>query len=416
MNHYIPHSASRQMVGVVLTVGLLLSSSWAAETPRGYQTASARSQEIAEIGATQGEAKIQRAGEAQFKPVQTNAPLYLLDFLATGRAAKIWWKDPGKDAPGSATWSPLPSMTHGSLGENSVFGFLSFRRISMSSKFVGQVRKGIVRFIKKIPRTDPPSSFSIATPTAWIEVVPTDRAADFVVGTTDQSLSTVTVIWGEVRVKNISDKLHQERVLRSCQQVDVEKDKEPGEIRWVSSDTMKNLIQRTTIPNTLPTDVPACERIEAEVVRGPGAVFIAPSDDIIVPVPFPVAVYTPPPGDKCPCPPDEYWDPRTNKCACPCPPNYQLVPGQGCVPCRPSSVNNVNVLSTNGPRLTNGSKKGSNGNGSLVPKGPSSCNCSCPCPEGQILLPGGGCVARCSEGFLASVTMPAKMHLRMSFL
>ena len=234
-------------------------------------------------------------------------------------------------------------------------------------------------------------------------------------GTTDQSLSTVTVIWGEVRVKNISDKLHQERVLRSCQQVDVEKDKEPGEIRWVSSDTMKNLIQRTTIPNTLPTDVPACERIEAEVIRGPGAVYIAPSDDIIVPVPFPVAVYTPPPGDKCPCPPDEYWDPRTNKCACPCPPNYQLVPGQGCVPCRPSSVNNVNVLSTNGPRLTNGSKKGSNGNGSLVPKGPSSCNCSCPCPEGQILLPGGGCVARCPEGFSVSYDASENAPYRCPF-
>ncbi len=217
--------------------------------------------------------------------------------------------------------------------------------------------------------------------------MPTDRAADFVVETVDDSRTTVTVIWGKVKVRSISDQFKEERVLTSCQEVDVEKDKEPGEIRWVSSDTMKNLIKRTTIPNTLPTDVPSCERIKTEVIQRPGAVFVPPPGIVVVPIP------TPPPPKDCPCPPGSYIDPATNQCACcpqgrmydaakcdcgcPCPPNHEYDPTfQQCVPCRQGSVN-----------------------GPLSSAGSSSCRCSCPCPEGQVLLPGRGCVPNCPLGF-----------------
>lgn len=374
----------RHVVGTALAGCLFVSLALAENPPPGYKTTSPYSVEIARIGATQADAKIQRAGEAQYKRVQTNAPVYLSDFLATGKASKIWWKDPGRDTSDSGTWAPLPEVTHGSLGEHSVFGFLNFHRVSLSSNFVGQVPKGIVRFIKRLPRTDPPSSFSIATPTAWIDVVPTDRAADFVVETHDESRSTITVVWGEVRVKNVSEKLVKERILTSCQEVDVEKDQDPGEVRWVSTDTMKNLIKRTTIPNTLPTDVPSCERLKSEIIRVPGAVYIPPPGAVVVPVPIPVP---PPPGEKCPCP---------------CPPNHQLLPGYGCVPCR-GLINNIG--STDGPLRSQGSAtiNGSNGsNGQLRPGREASCTCDCPCPQGQVLLPGRGCVPECPPGFSVS--------------
>jgi Cys-rich repeat protein len=377
MCHDTVFSTCRQILAAVVTGCFFLSFAWAAEPQGGYQTGSPYTQEIATVGATQGDAKIQRAGEAQFKRVQTNAPLYLSDFLATGRASKIWWKGSDSGVSGSGAWAPFPEAAHGSLGENSVFGFVSFQRISLASKFVGQVPKGIVRFIKKLPRTDPPSSFSIATPTAWIEVVETDRAADYVVETTDDSRTTITVIWGQVRVRNISDQLASERILSSCQEVDVEKDKEPGEIRWVSTDTMKNLIKRTTIPKTLPEDVPSCERIKSEVIRAPGAVYLPPPGVVIIPIPVP-----PPPPKDCPCP---------------CPPNYQLVPGHGCVPCR-GAVNNIskpNVAGAEDARLKGGSE-------TRHPDRPSSCTCDCPCPQGQVLLPGRGCVPECPPGFIVN--------------
>lgn len=377
------------LLATAMVGSLIMEASWAANPDFGTSGAFQYSQELARVGATQGETKIQRAGEAQFKKLSTNEPLYLMDFLSTARGAKIWWK--GSDP----AWWPFAESTHGSLGENTIFGFASFQKSGASAQFTGQVNKGIVRFIKKLPMTDPPSRFSVRTPTAWIDVMPTDRAADFVLETVDESRTTVTVIWGEVKVRNVSEQLKEERVLTSCQEVDVEKDKEPGEIRWVSSDTMKNLIKRTTIPNTLPTDVPSCERLKTEVILRPGAVLVPPPGVVVVPVPVPT-----PPTQKCPCPPGSYVDPATNQCsccppgrlyneancdcACPCPPNHEFDPTyQKCVPCRQGS--------------TNGSALGSAKDGGSAP-----CRCSCPCPQGQALLPGTGCVPECPRGFTLS--------------
>ena len=148
---------------------------------------------------------------------------------------------------------------------------------------------------------------------------------------------------------------------------------------------MKNLLNRTTIPNTLPTDVPSCERLKTEVIQKPGAVYIPPPGAMIVPIPVPL-----PPTTGCPCPPGAYLNPTTNQCeccprgklyrssscdcGCPCPPGQELDPSYGrCVPCR------------------SGATYDSKG-----------CGCSCPCPDGQILLPGTGCVPTCPEGFTAT--------------
>jgi hypothetical protein len=362
-----------------LLLGLISSQSQAAAPP-------ASGQEIAVVGATQGDAKVQRAGEAQFKKIPINSPLFLMDFLETGRNSKLWWK-----GTNGGSWLPFPEVTHGSLGEHTLFGFAGFQRTGSAVTFVGQVNTGIVRFIKKLHPTDPPSAFIIVTPTARIEVIPTDRAADSMVETVKESRTTVTVLWGKVKVRNISEQFKEERILTSCQEVDVEKDKEPGEIRWVSTDTMKNLLKRTTIPNTLPTDVPSCERVRTEVIERPGRVHVPPAGAIVVPLPIPIPV--PVPGGKtdgCPCPPGSYMDPATNQCACcpqgrlysadkcgcacPCPPNYQYDPrGQGCVPCRDGATYD-----------------------------PITCRCACPCPQGQFLLPGRGCVPECPEGYSPS--------------
>ena len=118
-------------------------------------------------------------------------------------------------------------MTHGSLAVDSVFGFKQFERAGASYRFVGYVQKGAVRFIKTLPNTNPPSTFTIGTQTAWIEVLYSDRAADFIVESKNESLTTVTVLWGKVRVRNISPQTKESRILTSCQEVDVERDQEP---------------------------------------------------------------------------------------------------------------------------------------------------------------------------------------------
>jgi Cys-rich repeat protein len=380
------------LIGVTMCA-LPLSLAWGAGPDTAGSAPSALTDEIAVVGATQNDAKVQRAGEAEFKRVARDAPLYLMDFVSTGRNSKLWWKG----SSGGAAWSPFPSVTHGSLGEHTVFGFARFQSTGPAVNFTGQLNTGIVRLLKTLPPTEPPSSFVTITPTARIDVLPTDRAADYVVQTDKESRTTVTVLWGRVKVRNIAEEFKEERVLTSCQEVDVEKDKEPGEIRWVSSDTMGNLIKRTTIPKTLPTDVPSCERLKTEVIQRPGRVFIPPPGLAVVPIPVPV-----PPGrpEKCPCPEGSYMNPETKQCSCcprgklynaetcacecPCPPGHQYDPqSQRCAPCREGAVYNRET-----------------------------CRCACPCPEGQILMPGTGCVQQCPEGYVPSFDTSAAVPRR----
>ena len=273
---------------------------------------------LARVGAVQGDTKVQRAGEAKFKKIPVKSPLYLMDYVATGSNSKLWWQGTFNAFTPSDKWKPGPDVTHGSLGADSIFGFKQFERAGASYRFVGYVQKGTVRFIKTLPNTNPPSTFTIGTHTAWIEALPSDRAADFIVESKNEALTTVTVLWGKVRVRNVSPEIKESRVLTSCQEVDVERDQEPGEIKWVSTDTMKELVKRTTIPRTLPEDVPSCERLKTEVLLDVTAVFLPPPGvalyPAIVPVPVPV------PGDKeeC-CPPGQIYNRRTGECGCPCP-------------------------------------------------------------------------------------------------
>ena len=341
---------------------------------------------VARVGAVQGDTKVQRGGEAKFKKIGVKSPLYLMDFLATGKNSKLWWQGTFNAYSPSDKWKPGPDVTHGSLGADSVFGFKQFERAGASYRFVGYVQKGSVRFIKTLPNTNPPSTFTLGTHTAWIEVLPSDRAADFIVESKNESLTTVTVLWGKVRVRNVSPEIKESRILTSCQEVDVERDQEPGEIKWVSTDTMKELVKRTTIPKTLPEDVPSCERLKTEVILDLAEVYLPPPGvalfPVIVPVPVPV------PGDKTECcPPGKTYDRRTGQCACPCP--------EGERP--PITVNGTNGSSVNGPIGPIGPGPcGSCRRGATF--NPETCACECPCPEG-FLLPGQGCVGQCPEGY-----------------
>jgi len=370
--------------GSAITACLLLSFACAADQSLGAQAYSNQKEILARVGAVQGDSKVQRAGEAKFKKIGVKSPLYLMDYVSTGKNSKLLWHGAFNAFSPSEKWKPGPDVTEGSLGADSVFGFKQFERAGASYRFVGYVQKGTVRFIKTLPKTNPPSTFNVGTRTAWIEVLESDRAADFIVESKNESLTTVTVLWGKVRVKNVSPEIKESRILTSCQEVDVEKEQEPSEIKWVSTDTMKELVKRTTIPKTLPEDVPSCERLKTEVILDLTEVYLPPPGVALFPVIIPVPV----PGEKeeC-CPPGRIYDPRTGKCVCPCPEGE-----------RPPFI----VLGTNG----------FTGNGPLVPIGPGpcgscrqgatfnpqTCSCECPCPQG-FLLPGTGCVPQCPAGY-----------------
>ena len=280
----------RTLLSRCLLLGLAFSLAWhvstvyAADQSTGAAGYSWQKEVLARVGAVQRDTKVQRAGEAKFKKIGVKSPLYIMDFVSTGRNSKLWWQGTFNAYTTSDKWKPGPDVTHGSLAADSVFGFKQFERAGASYRFVGYVQKGAVRFIKTLPNTNPPSTFAIGTQTAWIEVLYSDRAADFIVESKNESLTTVTVLWGKVRVRNISPETKESRILTSCQEVDVEKDQEPGDIKWVSTDTMKELVKRTTIPRTLPEDVPSCQRLKTEVLLDQTEVYLPPPGVALFPV------------------------------------------------------------------------------------------------------------------------------------
>ncbi|MGO9567092.1 MAG: hypothetical protein ACLP5H_06080 [Desulfomonilaceae bacterium] len=273
------------ILGAVLISCFALPGAWAQE----QEGQAILAQEVGRIERTQGATMVRRAGEADFGLISKGDPVFIQDTIGTDptdKNAKIWWRHPS------------PVQMDASLGADSLFGFIAYGQEGPASSFVGSVPKGIIRFIRKLPATQPESSFTIITPTALIQVLPTDRAADYVVSVIDDNHTAVTVIWGTVIVRNIAEQLIQERQVTSCQMVIVEKDKDPSEVMPVGSDTLRELIRLTTIPNTLPTSVPSCEPPAQpvpqeqyiplefpEVIEGEPGIIIGPPGFVPIPVP-----------------------------------------------------------------------------------------------------------------------------------
>ena len=347
------------------------------------------SQQVGAVKRIQGTAAVKRAGAVSATPIRERDPVYLEDILETQMDSKAWWRwsAPGADARPAGS---SPNISDASLGMDSSLQFLLSERDDASTSFSAAVDVGIVRFIKKLVETSPPSMFNIVSSTASIDVVPTERAADFIVEVVEgPTLRTiVTVIWGEVRVRNVSEKLTRERTVRSCQTVTVEQDKDPSPVMGVPEATLRELIRRTTIPNTLPEDVPACEAVPA------------PTPPLAPTLPTPPGVILPPPPPACPCPGEQYLDPRTNICRncppgtfynpvtcwcsrvrprpCPCPAGQYRDPAtNACTPCPAGTFYN-----------------------------PATCWCdpvqppppACPCPAGQYLDPANNICAPCPAG------------------
>ncbi len=175
---------------------------------------------------------VRHAGTADFVPARRGEAVYLQDTVATDTSeeSKIWWK-------GSSS-----VQADASLGSYSSLSFLGFERDRRATHFAGQVGQGVVRFVKRLPRSNPPSSFAIFTPSALVAVIPTDRAADYVVEVFEDLHTQVTVIWGEVIVKNVSDAIPEQRHLRSCQTVTVAQNQPPSAVMGVSTETLEELI------------------------------------------------------------------------------------------------------------------------------------------------------------------------------
>ncbi len=257
------------------------------------------------------------------RTLSVDDPIYVTDTITTQKDSKLWIKlDDGGDV---------------SLGAGVEFKFNHFVRSGSVSRFHGHLGRNPARFIVRFGRNNPGDSedsfqerskgsfsYVITTPTAHVEVVPEGDLADFVVEALAPGQTSVKVIWGKVRVRNIRaalggdqnpKRLHEVREVRSCQMVYVKADEEPSPVLGIGEKGLRRAMEKTTIPGTLPQRLPDC--------RGP--------------------------EDRCPCPPGEamdqdegrckpcawgaYYDYETCSCQCPCPDGQVQHPFNGqCMP------------------------------------------------------------------------------------
>jgi hypothetical protein len=201
------------------------------------------SKQVGSVKALVGETHVNGEGQAEFKSLKAGDPISLNEYIQTDQNSKVLIN--------------LDDDSHNSLGELSEINLYDFERQNVAQYYAANVTSGLIRFVKKLSVTNPLSSYSVTTPTAIINVEPGDKA-DFVVQVFSQKRTTVTVIWGKVRVKNVLEDLATEKIVDSCRKVDVEENKVPSRVMGVSSQTLKGLITRTTVPRTLSEDIPNC--------------------------------------------------------------------------------------------------------------------------------------------------------------
>ncbi|MGD9818501.1 MAG: hypothetical protein AB7V04_07350 [Desulfomonilaceae bacterium] len=201
---------------------------------------------VGRIGAVEGEGSIRRADQSVFTKLHENADLDLGDTISTDANAR--------------TYINFSESCHASLGEYSELCLVDSASERSSTYFHADLSMGIGRFIQKLRATSPPSRYSITTPNVLVVAEASETPSDFVIQVHNVKKTCVTVIRGQVRVKNLSDRSRAERLVSSCKTVFVEEEQEPSKVLSVSTDHLKKLIERTTIPNTLVDSVPECKK------------------------------------------------------------------------------------------------------------------------------------------------------------
>ncbi len=221
-----------------------LSVSWAAS---GSQS-SVQSPRMGQIERILGKATILRPGARSAQTAGAGDSVLVRNRLETLSGSMAWW----------SLRSSYLDQSDASLGQNSQLEFSGYAQNEESSDVWLGIPTGIVRLMKVLPRTSSESTFMATTSTTLVWVDAPERAADFVVESLSPEMTVITVIRGTVRVKNISESLNTIRTLQACQTVTIEQDTEPSKVRRVSSGILRSLIERTTIPGSLPITIPSC--------------------------------------------------------------------------------------------------------------------------------------------------------------
>ncbi len=179
-------------------------------------------------------------------------------------------QEPAKLAVGSVVeaWNTVSTSENGklflkwktgllnSLGSSSSM-FLATRETEHGPADVIEMTQGLLRVTKpSVGSSGAP--YMVLTPAASIEPVSSDEPVDFIVEVYIPTTAVITVISGNVRVKNLTLTRPADTVLSSCQTVYVEDGKPKLEALASSSEDLNRLVDGTTIPGTIVANLDIC--------------------------------------------------------------------------------------------------------------------------------------------------------------
>jgi hypothetical protein len=144
---------------------------------------------------------------------------------------------------------------------NSLGGFSSIFLASRETKSgpvdTIEMTEGLLRVTQK-SGGGAGAPYMVVTPAASIEPVNNDEAVDFIVEVYLPTTAVITVVSGNVRVKNLTLSPSTETVLTSCQTLYVEQGKPKLEALASSSEDLRRQVDGTTIPGTIVANLDNC--------------------------------------------------------------------------------------------------------------------------------------------------------------
>ena len=179
-------------------------------------------------------------------------------------------QEPIKLAVGSIVeaWNPVSTNENGKLllkwktgilnsigGSSSIF--LATQDTDRGPADVIEMTQGLLRVTKQSGGSSG-APYMVVTPAASIEPVSSDEPMDFIVEVYIPTTTVITVVSGNVRVKNLTLTRPADTVLSSCHTVYVEDGKPKLEPLASSAEDLHRLVDGTTIPGTIVANLDIC--------------------------------------------------------------------------------------------------------------------------------------------------------------
>jgi len=252
------------------------------------QPSSATSERTASVEAVEGQAEIPGEGEGAQEPLRVGHLVSTWQTVTTGQDGKLLLR-----------WDLGIVSSQGALSTL----FLSSRAANGGEVQDFQLVEGVLRVSTDDRKSSPTGPYSVTTPIALIQPVSSAEPVDFIVETYDPSSTVVTVLRGQVEVKNLSVEGAAGRVVQSCRSVQIKEGKADTQPLEVYAEDAERLMTAATIPGSLAARLDACPSraaaatppVEPPMTAQPAPPHYVQEDYLYDPYPFDdIRVYPPP--------------------------------------------------------------------------------------------------------------------------